>query len=475
MGWAAIDKCICLALCHEVTDLETAVPMEEEDIQVLKDLGFEELDKSKMTNEYWTKRASKILALTTQQRDVYGCLDYSRGRGLNIYDLEGTEYLDVTGGIAVRALGLRFQPFLDFERRINDVIHEFPGMDFDAIPQTLLAETIAGTVPGDHKKRVVFTTSGARAIEGCMKSAMDLSGNTRFVGFRPAFHGRTGYAMALTSSNSTHKSGFPQGVDVIRVSYPYCYRCPYGQNVDDCNVECVEALRYALQVEGNDLAATVMEPLCGEGGLILPPAKAVKGIYEVTKENAGYFVSDEIQAGMGRTGKWCAIELHDVVPEYVAMAKALGAGYPMGASIGPSPMFSGRARHSETFSAEPKMALLSLWLFQYLKENNYLEKNAEKGKYLIKQLEELKEKHEAIGDVRGTGLMVGIELVNDRRTKERAPKLRDRVVRNAVQKQKLWIFGSGVNCIRLTPSYVITKDEIDDAVSRLDKALTESA
>lgn len=448
--------------------------MNKEGLQILEELGFEEIEESIMTNEYWTKRASKSLALTTQQRDVYGCLDHTRGRGLQIYDIEGTEYLDVTGGVAVRALGLRFKPLLDFERRINDVIHELPGMDFDAIPQTLLAEAITDTVPGKRKKRVVFTTSGGRAVEGCMKSAMDLSGKRRFVGFRPAFHGRTGYALSLTASNSTHKSGFPQGVDVIRVAYPYCYRCPYGQNVEDCNIECVEALRYALEVEGNDIAATVMEPLCGEGGLILPPAKAVKGIFEVTKENAGYFISDEIQAGMGRTGKWCAIELHDVIPDYVALAKALGGGYPMGASIGPSPMYSGRARHSETFSAEPKMALISLWLLKYLEDNNYLEKNAKKGEYLLKRLHELKDKHEVVGDVRGAGLMVGLEFVKDKKSKEKAPGLRNRIIKNAVKKQKLWVFGSGQNCIRLTPSYVITEDEIDDAMDRLDKAISES-
>ncbi|MBD3160000.1 MAG: aminotransferase class III-fold pyridoxal phosphate-dependent enzyme [Candidatus Lokiarchaeota archaeon] len=448
--------------------------MNKEGLQILKELGLEELEESKMTNEYWTQRASKSLALTTQQRDVYGCLDHTRGSGLQIYDIEGTEYLDVTGGVAVRALGLRFKPLLDFEARINDVIHELPGMDFDAIPQTLLAEAIADTVPGKRKKRVVFTTSGGRAVEGCMKSAMDLSRKQRFVGFRPAFHGRTGYALSLTASNSTHKSGFPQGVDVIRVAYPYCYRCPYGQNVEDCNVECVEALRYALEVEGNDIAATVMEPLCGEGGLILPPAKAVKGMFEVTKENGGYFISDEIQAGMGRTGNWCAIELHDVIPDYVALAKALGGGYPMGASVGPSPMYSGRARHSETFSAEPKMALISLWLLKYLEEHNYLEKNAKKGEYLLERLHELKDKHDVVGDVRGAGLMVGLEFVKDRRSKEKAPGLRNQIIKNAVKKQKLWILGSGQNCIRLTPSYVITEDEMDDAVDRLDKAISES-
>jgi 4-aminobutyrate aminotransferase len=447
--------------------------MDEKHIRILKDLGFD-LDQKNMTNDYWKKRGADALAITTQDRDVYGCLDHTQGEGVRIFDIEGTEYLDVTGGVAVRALGLRYKPYIEFEQSIIDVIKELPGMDFDAIPQTLLAERVAGITPGSHKKRVVFTTSGGRAVEGCMKSAMDLSGRRRFVSFRPAFHGRTGYALSLTSSNAKHKSGFPQGVDVIRVFYPYCYRCPYNTNVDDCSLECVEALRYALQVEGDDIAATVMEPLSGEGGYIVPPAKAVKGFYDLTKEYGAYFMSDEVQSGMGRTGKWCAVENHRVVPDYISMGKALGGGYPMGASIGPSPMFTGASRHSETFSAEPKMSLLSLWILKHLEDGNYLKQNAEKGAYLLKRFNELKDKYEVVGDARGIGLMAGVEFVKNKKSKEKAVKLRDKIQKNAVQKQHLWVLTCGQNVIRFMPSYVITTEQIDDAVDRLDKAISES-
>jgi 4-aminobutyrate aminotransferase len=256
------------------------------------------------------------------------------------------------------------------------------------------------------------------------------------------------------------------------VFYPYCYRCPYGQNVEDCNIECVEALRYALQVEGNDIAATVMEPISGEGGLIVPPKKAVQGFYEVTKEVGAYFMSDEVQAGMGRSGKWCAMENHDVVPEFVSMGKALGGGYPMGASIGPAPMYTGPSRHSETFSAEPKMSLVSLWIIKHIEDQNCLKTNVEKGDYLVKRLEELKDKHEVVGDVRGIGLMVGMEFVKDKKTKEKAPKLRDEIIKMAVQKFHLWVLGSGQNVMRFTPSYIIEKEHIDDAVDRLDKVIS---
>ncbi len=446
--------------------------LDDKDYQILRELGFD-LNPNDMTNKYWTERAAEALALTTQDRDVYGCLDHTRGEGVTIFDMDGTEYLDLTGGVAVRAFGIRYKPQFDFEKRISDVIHEIPGMDFDAIPQTLLAEKLVQITPGSHRKRVVFTTSGGRAVEACMKSAMDLTNRRRFVAFRPAFHGRTGYALSLTSSNSRHKNTFPQGVDVVRVPYPYMYRKPKGMTDDDYKNHILETLEYALQVEGNDIAAVVMEPLAGEGGLIVPPSDVVQGIYRIAKDNGAFFHSDEVQAGMGRTGKWFAIENHGVVPDYISIAKALGGGYPMGASIGPAPMYSAASRHSETFSAEPRMALLSLWLLKHIEEQGFLKSNAENGAYMMKQLRELKDKHNVIGDVRGMGLMIGMEFVKDRTSKTKAPDLRNRIVKNAVQKQRLWMLGAGQNVIRFTPSYVITHENIDEAVRRLDKAITE--
>jgi 4-aminobutyrate aminotransferase-like enzyme len=448
--------------------------LDDKHYQILRDLGFD-LNPKEMTNKYWTERASEALALTTQDRSVYGCLDHTRGEGVTIFDMDGTEYLDLTGGVAVRAFGVKYRPQLEFEERISDVIHEVPGMDFDAIPQTLLAEKLVEITPGSHRKRVAFTTSGGRAVEGCMKSAMDLTNRRRFVAFRPAFHGRTGYALSLTSSNSRHKNAFPQGVDVVRVPYPYMYRKPKGMTDGDYKNYVLETLEYALQVEGNDIAAVVMEPLAGEGGLIVPPSDVVQGIYRITKDNGAFFHSDEVQAGMGRTGKWFAIENHGVIPDYISMAKALGGGYPMGASIGPAPMYSVSSRHSETFSAEPRMALLSLWVLKHIEELGFLKSNAENGAYMMKQLNELKDKHDVIGDVRGMGLMIGMEFVKDRSSRAKAADLRNRIVKNAVQKQRLWILGAGQNVIRFTPSYIITHNNIDEAVGRLDKAIAEES
>lgn len=448
--------------------------MEEKHVEVLKSVGIKDITTKNVTDSaYWLKRANKYQALATQNRAVYNVMDHTKGDGVLCYDIEGNEYLDLASGVAVRALGLRYKPYLDFEKSIMDTVHEIMSNNWDSIPQIGLAERLAEIAPGKFDKQTSLTTSGARAVENCMKSAMDKTGRRRFVAFRPAFHGRTGYALALTASNAKHKAGFPQGVDVTRVYYPYCYRCPYGQNVEDCNVECAEALRDAIKLEGDDIAATVMESVCCEGGFYVPPAKAVKAIHEVTKEFGGYFVADEVQAGMGRTGKWWAIENFDVIPDYIAIGKAVGAGYPMGAMVGPEPLFSGLSRHSETFGAEPKMALTSLWVLKHLEDEGFLKKNAEDGAYMIKRLEELKDKHEVIGDVRGLGLMAGVEFVKDKKTKERDQELRNAVVEKTVRKYNLWTLAAGHNVIRWLPSYVITREQIDDAIDRFDKAIVD--
>jgi len=215
---------------------------------------------------YWIERAQRALATSTQDRDVYPVVDHSRGKGVFLYDLEGNEYLDVTSGVAVRALGFRPDGIQEFEQRIGDVIEELPGQDFDNIPQILLAERLAATVPGDFDKQVFFTTSGGRAVETAMKAAMDQTGRQRFVAFRPAFHGRTGYALALTASKAIQKEGFPQGVDVIRTPYAYPYRCPVGSDPETCAEYSLNMLRDAILDEGTDIAAVVVESLAGEGG-----------------------------------------------------------------------------------------------------------------------------------------------------------------------------------------------------------------
>jgi 4-aminobutyrate aminotransferase len=426
-----------------------------------------------MSSLYWVDRARRALATTTQDRDVYPVVDHTRGQGVWLYDVEGNEYLDVTSGVAVRALGMRPQGIEEIERHMATVVEEMPGQDFDNIPQILLAERLAATAPGDFEKQVFFTTSGARAIETALKAAMDQTGRTRFVGFRPAFHGRTGYALALTASKAVHKEGFPQGLDVIRAPYAYPFRCPVGSDPDVSGEYSLSYLRDSLLDEGTDIAGIVVESVCGEGGIIVPPPAFLQGLRRIADQYGAVLIADEVQAGLGRTGRWWAVEHADVAPDMICTAKALGGGYPMGATIGRSPLFDRPSRHSETFSAEPRMALLSLFVLRSIEEQRLMENAERVGALMLERLRASLADYDQVGEVRGLGFMQGVEIVQDGRSKQYAPRLRDRIVRNCVFKQRLWILGAGRSSIRLLPALIMNEEEAMEAVARLERAIAE--
>lgn len=426
-----------------------------------------------LSSGYWIERAQHSLAMTTQDRDIYPVIDHTRGKGVWMYDLEGNEYLDMTSGVAVRALGLRPDGIEDFERRIAEVVEEMPGQDFDNIPHVLLADRLAATAPGDFHKQVLFTTSGARAVETAVKAAMDQTGRQRFVAFRPAFHGRTGYALALTASKAVQKVGYPQGLDVIRTPYAYPYRSPVGSDPEACAEYSLQMLRDAILDEGTDIAGIVVESVGGEGGMIVPPVQFLRGLRQIADDYGAVLIADEVQAGLGRTGKWWAIEHAGVAPDMICSAKALGGGYPLGATISRAPMFERSSRHSETFSAEPRLALLSLFVLRSIEERGLIANAAHLGSRMLGAIRNSIGDLEQVGDIRGLGFMQGIEFVEDARTKRPAVELRDRIVKRCVLKERLWVLGSGRSAIRLLPALITNEEEAMEAVERFARAVNE--
>lgn len=443
--------------------------MDERHIQILRDL-VPHLDDVPASSQFWADRARKVIATSTQDPDVYPVLDHTKGHSVFLYDLEGTEYLDVTAGVAVQALGWRPRDLIEFEEEIHDVVSEFPGQDFDNIPQTLLAERLISITPGNFQKNVFFTTSGGRAIESAVKAAMDITERQRFVAFRPSFHGRTGYALALTASKAVHREGFPQGLPIIRTSYAYPYRSQ-ASSPAECALHALDELRYAIEVEGRDIAAIVVEPITGEGGIIVPPDEFLVGLREIADHYGALLIADEVQSGLGRTGEWWAIEHADVTPDIIATAKSLGGGYPLGAIIGRAPLFGAPGRHSETFSAEPKTALVSLFVLKTIEQKRLRENAKAIGAFLLEGLRDIQKKFQWLGDVRGRGLMIGVEVVEDSRSKQPAPALRDAILKNCVREQHLWILGSGQSSIRFLPPLVINQEQATEALERFERAL----
>jgi 4-aminobutyrate aminotransferase len=446
--------------------------MNQSQIDLLKSLvpGLSDVPMSSM---YWIDRAERSLATTTQDRDIYPVIDHTRGHGVWMYDLEGNEYLDMTSGVAVRALGFRPPGIREFEASIGDVVEELPGHDFDNIPHVLLAERLAATAPGDFEKQVFFTTSGARAVETAVKAAMDQTGRRRFVAFRPAFHGRTGYALALTASKSVQREGFPQALDVVRAPYAYPYRSPAGDDPKASAAYSLQYLRDALHDEGEDIAGIVVESLGGEGGMIVPPVEFLQGLRQLADELGAVLIADEVQAGMGRTGRWWAIEHADVAPDMICVAKSLGGGYPLGATIGRAPMFTRSSRHSETFAAEPRQALLSLWVLKYIEEHGLIERAATIGAAMMERLRTELAGVDEVGEVRGRGFMIGIEFVTDRASRGYNDELRERVIRNCIFQQHLWVLSTGRSAVRLLPALVTSEEEAMEGVNRFVQAVRE--
>lgn len=430
-----------------------------------------DLDDMPMSSQYWIERAQGSVALSTQDREVYPVIDHTRGHGVWMYDLEENEYLDMTSGVAVRALGFRPEGIREFEAGLGEVAEELPGHDFDNIPEILLAERLAGIAPGNFQKHVFFTTSGARAVETAVKSAMDLTGRTRFVAFRPAFHGRTGYALALTASKAVQREGYPQALAVTRAPYAYPYRSPVGSDPHACAAYALQQVYDAVADEGRDVAAIVVESLAGEGGIIVPPVEFLQGLREIADELGALLIADEVQAGLGRTGTWWAIEHAGVVPDLICSAKALGGGIPMGATIGRAPMFTSPSRHSETFSAEPRAALLALFTLKQIEERGLIEHAGRLGSVMMAALRERLADVDQVGEVRGRGFMFGVEFVEDRDSKRAAPALRDAIVKRCVQSEHLWMLGAGRSTVRFLPALTTTEEEAMEAVERFVRAV----
>jgi 4-aminobutyrate aminotransferase len=246
-----------------------------------------------------------------------------------------------------------------------------------------------------------------------------------------------------------------------------------GEDPVACADFALGTLRDAILDEGTDIAAIVVESVGGEGGIIPPPLEFLQGLRTIADEFGALLVADEVQSGLGRTGRWWAIEHAGVAPDMICSAKALGGGYPLGATISRAPMFSRSSRHSETFAAEPRQALLSLFVLKSIEDGGLIQNADRVGSMMMARLRESLAGVEEVGDIRGRGFMIGIEFVEDRLSKRHAPELRDRIVKNCIFKQRLWVLGAGRSAIRLLPPLVMNEEQAMEAVRRFQLAVEE--
>jgi len=398
-----------------------------------------------------------------------------RGEGAIVEDPDGNRFLDFAAGIAVVATGHCHPRVVKaIQEQAAKLIH-MSGTDFYYENMVVLAEKLASLVSsGGSPRRVYFGNSGTEAVEAAIKLARYHSGRGQFVAFVGAFHGRTMGSLALTASKSTQQKGFfPVMPGVHHMPYAYCYRCAYGKEPDSCAVECVQAIETELfrtAVSAQDVAAIFVEPIQGEGGYVVPPRKFFDELRRLADRHGILLVADEVQSGMGRTGKMFASEHFGLEPDVMALAKGIASGMPLGAMVARAELMNWPAgAHASTFGGNPVAVAASLATIKLL-EQELVDNAARVGAHLMDKLRDLPRRIPIVGDVRGLGLMIGIELVRDQVTKERAGELRDRVVQMCFER-RLLVLGAGPNTIRLCPPLVINKDQADFAAQTIEECL----
>lgn len=399
-----------------------------------------------------------------------------QAHGIIVEDLDGNIFLDFTTGIGVVNAGHTPRRVVDvIKRQVSRLIHICIHVaSYESY--LLLAEKLCNIVPIDGEKMAYFLNSGAEAVENAVKLSFYYTKRNAIITFENAFHGRTLLTMALTSKVEPYKKGFrPYVPGIIRFPFAYCYRCPFNQEYDKCGLLCLDFIKrgFITYVDPYDVAAIIVEPVQGEGGYIVPPKDFIYGLREIADQYNIVFIDDEVQSGMGRTGKLFAIEHFDVKPDIIVLSKSLGSGLPISAVVGRKEILD--KIHvggvGGTFGGNPVSCAAALETIEIIRKN--LGRGERIGKVMRRRLVELYNKYEIIGDVRGLGPMMAIEIVKDRKTKVPDKDLTKKIIMEAY-KRGLLLLSAGIygNVIRLIPPItapitLVKKglDILDDAIS----------
>ncbi|MGQ9556119.1 MAG: acetyl ornithine aminotransferase family protein [Anaerolineae bacterium] len=399
-----------------------------------------------------------------------------KGEGAWLTDVDGNILLDFNAGIAVTATGhCHPEVVAAIQRQAAQLIH-MSGTDFYYEIEVQLAEKLCAIVPTGADNRVFLCNSGTEAIEGSLKLARYATKRQGIIGFIGAFHGRSMGSLSVTASKTTQRKGFhPLVPGVYHAPYANCYRCVYNQDPVKCGLDCVRYIEEQILqslIDPEEVAAIMVEPIQGEGGYVVAPPKFLQGLRALATKYGILLIVDEIQSGMGRTGKMFAIEHSGVKPDIVAIGKGIASGVPLGAFVAGSHIMTWPpGAHGTTFGGNPLACAAALTTIDLL-QTQLIANAAEVGGFILDQLRAMQQRHELIGDVRGIGLMVGVELVKDRQTKEPAREERDAVVQKCFEKGVL-ILGAGKSSLRLCPPLIVNRQEAMVALEIIDQALGE--
>ena len=399
----------------------------------------------------------------------------SHGRGVEAWDVDGNRFLDFAAGIAVCSTG-HCHPHV--VAKIKEAADQFLHIssDYWHEGQVRLGERIAAIAPMDEPAMSFFCQSGTESVEGALKLARYVTGRPRFIGFLGGFHGRTMGSLAFTSSKYTQQKGFfPTMPGVTLVPYPNPYRPLFaGEDQGLAVLSYIENVLFAGAVPPSEVAAVLVEPIQGEGGYLVPPASFLPGLRQLCDRHGILLIADEVQSGIGRTGRMFACQHWEVSPDILTLAKGLGSGLPIGMVVAKKRIMEQwtRGAHGNTFGGNPLCCAAALATLD-LVEGGYVRNAAEVGRYFRRRLRELQARHTVIGEVRGKGLMIGMELVTDVDSRTPAKELCQRVVERAFQ-NGLLLLSCGVSTLRFMPPLLVTREHVSEALTLLETSLDEA-
>ncbi len=400
----------------------------------------------------------------------------ARAKNQYVWDADGNRYLDFFGGIVTVSVGHCNEQVNERVHRQLDTLQHVSTV-FANEPQAALAKKIASITPGGKLTKSFFTNSGTEANEVAVLTARCYTGNTEIVALRHSYHGRSGMALSATGQGA-YRLG-PPNAGAVHAHNAYCYRCPFGLEYPSCGVRCAHDMEELIRSSTSGrIAGFIAEPIQGVGGFITPPPEYFAIVEKIVRDHGGIFISDEVQTGWGRTGnRWFGIEHSGVTPDIITSAKGLGNGTPIGVTIArPEVADSVTGATISTFGGNPVSTMQAKAVLDFIDEHNLMANCAETGAYLRAGLEELKEKHAIIGDVRGMGLLQAIELVSDRESKTPAPA-QTLMAMEAARENRLLIGKGGMfgNVLRISPPMNVGRSDVDQFLELLDASLAAAA
>jgi len=403
------------------------------------------------------------------------------GKGVVVEDVDGNKYLDFNSGLAVMNVGHNHPRVVESIKRQAEKLLHYSLTDFYYEEAVRVGEKIKGIMPFTGDSRLFYANSGAETVEGAVKIARGHFRGSRqyIIGFLGAFHGRTMGAVSITASKPVQRKWFsPLVPGVIHVPYPYSYRCPFKAETPE---ECGEAVIGYIEdwilsklVDPSEVAAFILEPIQGEGGYIVPPDNFLPKLRTLSRRHGILLIVDEVQSGIGRTGRWYAVEHWGVEPDILTSAKGIASGLPLGVIGGRKEVMDLPAgSHASTFGGNPVSLAAAEAVIDVIREEKLLDNATRVGEHIMKRLNEMSDYIELIGEVRGKGLMIGVELVRDKYTKEPARKEMAWIINNAF-KRGLLIISAGVSTLRIAPPLIITEEEADAGLDIIESLLKEA-